>query len=177
MSLNQMSSSTSNSRKSFKYPSENFVLDILHLAEDMFCRKKIWIFDPARTDFYIVLLILMMDGSLHKTNYNFETPCYTWKDWRLWDKTYSRAGFFAVRLHPKRAHILTQLAADIFVVMASKNRKQLTDKRVYVHYVIWRCLVICETVTAGTGRSHQMVNLKGTTVLHPNTSWFVTALI
>ena len=35
-----MSSSTSNSRKSFKYPPENFVLDILHLAEDMFCRKK-----------------------------------------------------------------------------------------------------------------------------------------
>ena len=82
-----------------------------------------------------------------------------------------------MRLRPKRAHILTQLAADIFIVMASKNRKQLTDKRVYVHYVIWRCLVICETVTAGTGRSHQMVNVKGTTVLHSNTSWFVTALI
>lgn len=71
------------------------------------------------------------------------------------------------RLRSRIACILTQLAADIFAVMAS-NRKQLTDKRVYVHYVIWRYLVIYKTVTVGTVRWHQTVNVKGTTILHPN---------
>ena len=42
---------------------------------------------------------------------------------------------------------------------------------------MWRCLVICETVTEGTGRRHQTIDVKGTTVLHPNVFRLVTALI
>lgn len=109
-----------------------------------------------------------MNGSLNKTNCNFETPIPK-NVGGLGIECVLVLGFFAVRLRSRIACILTQLAADIFAVMAS-NRKQLTDKRVYVHYVIWRYLVIYKTVTVGTVRWHQTVNVKGTTILHPNIS-------
>lgn len=50
-----MSSSTSNSAKSLKYPSENSILFILHVAMNIFCRKKKLNLDQALTGLFIVI--------------------------------------------------------------------------------------------------------------------------
>lgn len=63
-----------------------------------------------------------MDGSLCRTNCDFETPMPQNIGGAGIEKILV-LGFFAVRLRPKRARNLSQPAADILVVMASKSRK------------------------------------------------------
>ena len=87
-----------------------------------YVERKNRVFNQAATDLFIVLLILVMDGSLCRTNCDFETPIPqniggTGIEYIL------VLGFFAARLRPKRTCNLSQPAADILVVMASKSRK------------------------------------------------------
>ena len=60
-----------------------------------------------------------MDGSLYKTNCDFEKPIPQ----NIWIEDILVLDFLIARLRSKRACILTQLAANIFLAMASKNRK------------------------------------------------------
>ena len=63
-----------------------------------------------------------MDGSLYKTNCDVETLIPQNIGGSRIEYIFV-LGFFAGRLRSKRTYILTQLAADIFVIVASKNRK------------------------------------------------------
>lgn len=69
-------------------------------------------------------------------------------------------GFVALKPRPRRAYVLTQQAVNIL--------KYLT---------VLRCSVMCEAVTVGTARRHQIVDVKGNTVLHPYVFRLVTAHI
>ena len=66
---------------------------------------------------FVYSYLLVTDGSLYKANCDFETPIPQ----NIGVEYILVLSFLAVQLRSKRACILAQLAADIFVVMASKN--------------------------------------------------------